>query len=145
MDSCFIETQLCKSYLADVPDAERVSAAPYLVLMDASAPKRRHDLGEIFNGLRYIVLTGMQLRYIPNDLSPWHTIYRPTRCWTEVGSSRRWFMTCAETRCRSTEPSAAILDCSTSQSTPESGGRTSYAGAKWKNGLQLRIAVDTPG
>ena len=29
--------------------------APYLTLMDAAAPQRRHDPREVFNGLRSIV------------------------------------------------------------------------------------------
>nr|WP_149112918.1 transposase [Limnoglobus roseus] len=41
-------------------------------------------------------------------------------------------------------PTAAKLDGRAVQSTPESGGRAGYDGAK-KNGSKVHIAVDTPG
>src|SRR5262249_52417829 len=43
------------------------------------------------------------------------------------------------------QPSAAILDGRTLQSTPESGGRAGYDGAKKKHGSKLHAAVDTMG
>ena len=46
---------------------------------------------------------------------------------------------------REPQPTAAILDGRTLQSTPESGGRAGYDGAKKKNGSKVHIAVDTLG
>jgi transposase len=46
---------------------------------------------------------------------------------------------------REAQPTAAILDGRTLQSTPESGGRTGYDGAKKKKGSKMHIAVDTLG
>ena len=43
------------------------------------------------------------------------------------------------------EPSATILDSRTLQSTPESGARAGYDGAKRKRGSKEHIAVDTLG
>ncbi|WP_431310439.1 transposase, partial [Methylobacterium gnaphalii] len=43
------------------------------------------------------------------------------------------------------EPSAAILDSRTLRSTPESGERAGYDGAKRKQGSKLHMAVDTLG
>jgi transposase len=45
----------------------------------------------------------------------------------------------------SPEPSAAILDSRTLQSTPESGKRAGYDGAKRKKGSKVHMAVDTLG
>src|SRR5881394_2287465 len=42
-------------------------------------------------------------------------------------------------------PTAAVLDARTLQSTPESGGRAGYDGAKKKNGSKVHMAVDTLG
>ena len=42
-------------------------------------------------------------------------------------------------------PSAAILDSLTLQSTPESGGRAGYDGAKRLKGSKVHLAVDTLG
>ncbi len=46
---------------------------------------------------------------------------------------------------RNPEPSAAILDGRTLQSTPESGDRAGYDGAKKKKGSKIHTAVDTLG
>jgi transposase len=46
---------------------------------------------------------------------------------------------------RNEEPSAAIIDSRTLRSTPESGPRAGYDGAKRKRGSKLHMAVDTLG
>ena len=46
---------------------------------------------------------------------------------------------------RGAQPSAAILDSRTLQSTPESGARAGYDGAKRRKGSKVHAAVDTLG
>ena len=46
---------------------------------------------------------------------------------------------------RNAAPSAAILDSRTLQSTPESGGRAGFDGAKKRKGSKVHAAVDTLG
>ena len=46
---------------------------------------------------------------------------------------------------RKAQPSAAILDSRTLRSSPESGARAGYDGAKRKRGSKLHLAVDTLG
>src|SRR5262249_2609440 len=46
---------------------------------------------------------------------------------------------------RAEEPTAAIIDSRTLRSTPESGPRAGYDGAKRKRGSKLHLAVDTLG
>jgi transposase len=46
---------------------------------------------------------------------------------------------------RKAEPGAAIIDSRTLRSTPESGERADYDGAKRKKGSKIHIAVDTLG
>ena len=46
---------------------------------------------------------------------------------------------------RKAQPSAAILDSRTLRSSPESGARAGYDGAKRKKGSKLHLAVDTFG
>ena len=46
---------------------------------------------------------------------------------------------------RSPDPSAAVLDARTLQSTPESGARAGYDGAKRRKGSKVHMAVDTLG
>ncbi len=65
-----------KAYPSDVTDDEWAFVASYLTLMTEDAPQRQHALREVINGLRYIVRGGLQWRFMPNDLPPWHTIYQ---------------------------------------------------------------------
>jgi len=138
-----------KPYPSDVSDDEWAFVAPYLLLMAESAPQRRHELREVFNGLRYIVKTGMQWRWMPNDLPPWHTVYQQTRRWLAAGCFEavvhdlRTLLRLAQGR--APQPSAAIFDSQTLQSTPESGARAGYDGAKRKKGSKVHAAVDTLG
>jgi transposase len=47
--------------------------------LTVEAPQRRYDQRELFNGLRFIVRTGMQWRYLPHNLPPWTAVYQQTR------------------------------------------------------------------
>ncbi len=57
-----------KSYPQDVSDEEWSFVLPYLLLSREDSRSRKHSLRELFNGVRYIVRTGNQWRYMPNDL-----------------------------------------------------------------------------
>jgi len=138
-----------KPYPSDVTDEEWAFVAPYLTLMTEDAPQRRHSLREVFNGLRFTVRTGMQWRFMPNDLPPWDIVYQQTRRWLAAGSFEaivhdlRTLLRLAAGR--APEPTAAILDSRTLQSTPESGDRAGYDGAKRRKGSKTHVAVDTLG
>lgn len=123
--------------------------APYLTLMREDAPQREYPLREVFNGLRYIVRTGMQWRMMPNDLPPWHTVYQQTQRWIKAGVFEEMVhdlrMLMREIDDRAQQPTAAILDSRTLQSTPESGGRAGYDGHKRRKGSKVHMAVDTLG
>ena len=138
-----------KTYPSDVSDDEWAFVAPYLTLMREDAPQRDHSLREVFNGLRYIVRTGMQWRMMPNDLPPWHTVYQQTQRWLKAGVFEDLVhdlrMLLREIAGRAPQPSAAILDSRTIQSTPESGGRAGYDGHKRRKGSKVHLAVDTLG
>src|SRR5512138_304981 len=138
-----------RTYPSDVSDDEWAFVAPYLTLMKEDAPQREHSLREVFDGLRYVVRTGVQSRYLPNDLPPWHTIYQQTQRWLKAGvfeamvHDLRVLLRVAAGR--NEQPSAAIFDSRTLQSSPESGGRAGYDGAKRRKGSKTHIAVDTLG
>jgi transposase len=138
-----------KGYPSDVSDDESAFVAPYLTLMREDAPQREHTLREVFNGLRYIVRTGMQWRMMPNDLPPWYTVYQQTQRWVKAGVFEEMVhdlrMLMREIDDRMQQPSAVILDSRTLQSTPESGGRAGYDGHKRRKGSKVHMAVDTLG
>lgn len=138
-----------KRYPSDVSDDEWAFVAPYLTLMREDAPQRDHSLRELFNGLRYIVRTGVQWRYMPNDLPPWYTVYQQTQRWIKAGVFEAIVhdlgMLLREIDGRNPQPSAAIFDGRTVQSTPESGARAGYDGHKRRKGSKVHMAVDTLG
>lgn len=138
-----------KQYPSDVTDEEWAFVAPYLTLMKQDAPQREQDLRAVFNGLRWIVRTGSPWRYMPGDLPSWEAVYQQTQRWLAAGVFQamvhdlRQLLRMAEGR--DPEPSAAIFDGRTLQSTPESGSRAGYDGAKRKKGSKTHMAVDTLG
>jgi transposase len=138
-----------KSYPSDVSDEEWAFVAPYLALVREDAPQRDHDLREVFNGLRWVVRTGSPWRYMPHDLPPWEAIYQQTRRWFRAGVFEAMVhdlrVLLRLSAGRASDPTAAILDSRTLRSTPESGSRGGYDGAKRKKGSKVLAAVDTLG
>src|SRR5437763_7889215 len=138
-----------KPYPSDVSDDEWTFVAPYLTLMTEDAPQRDHSLREVFNGLRWMVRTGASWRMMPHDLPPWHTVYQQTQRWLNAAvfaamvHDLRDLLRVASGR--KEKPTAAIFDSRTLQSTPESGSRAAYDGAKRRKGSKTHIAVDTLG
>jgi transposase len=138
-----------KSYPSDVTDDEWAFVAPYLCLMRDDAPQREHDPRDVFDGLRYLVRTGAPWRYLPGDFPPWAAVYQQTQRWIKAGcfelivqDLRELLRTAAG---RTAQPSAAIFDGRTVQSSPESGERAGYDGHKRKKGSKIHMAVDTLG
>jgi transposase len=138
-----------KAYPSDISDEEWALVAPYLTLMTEDAPQRDFPLREVFNGLRYIVKTGAPWRWMPHDLPPWQVVYQQSQRWIKAGvfeslaHDLRAVLRIAEGSKES--PTAAIIDSRTLQSTPESGARAGYDGAKRRKGNKVHLAVDTLG
>ena len=94
-------------------------------------------------------LYGSQWRMMPNDLPPWYMVYQQTQRWLRSGvfealvaDLRMLLRTIAE---RAAQPSAAIFDARTLQSSPESAARAGYDGHKRRKGSKVHMAVDTLG
>ena len=117
------ESSCRKAYPSDVSDDEWGFVAPYLTLMSEDAPQREHPLREVFNGLRWMVRTGAPWRMIPNDLPPWHTVYQQSvrwikaECFIAMVHDLREMLRVAQGR--APQPTAAIFDGRTLQSTPD--------------------------
>lgn len=138
-----------RGYPSDVTDEEWAFVAPYLALCKEESAQRDYPLRAVFDALRYVVRTGGQWRYMPNDLPPWPVVYQQTQRWirarcfeTMVEDLR---MLLREFSGRKGQPTAVILDSRTLQSTPESGARAGYDGAKRRKGSKVHAAVDTLG
>lgn len=138
-----------KAYPSDVSEDEWAFVAPYLTWMSEEAPQREHSLREVFNGLRWIARAGAPWRMLPNDLPPWEAVYQQTQRWLKAGvfeaivNDLRQLLRVAAGR--KAQPSGAILDSRTLQSSPESGARAGYDGAKRRKGSKVHVAVDTLG
>src|SRR5215475_6771931 len=138
-----------KPYPSDVSDAEWEFLLPYLTLMREDAPQREYSLRDVFDAVRYVVKTGCQWDFLPHDFPPATAVYQQARRWVAAGvfetiaHDLRMMLRMADGR--EGQPTAAILDGRTLQSTPESGGRAGYDGAKKKKGSKVHLAVDTLG
>ncbi len=138
-----------RPYPSDVTDEEWEFVVPYLTLMTADAPQREHDLREVFDAMRWVVRTGSPWRYMPHDLPPWQAVYQQAQRWLAAGvfeamtqDLRRILRVLAG---RDEEPTAAVFDSRTLRSTPESGNRAGYDGAKKTRGSKAHTAIDTLG
>lgn len=84
-----------KGYPSDVADEEWALVAPYLTLMTEVAPQWEYPLRNVFNGLRWLVRTGAQCRWLPHGLPPWYVVYQQYRRWTKPAFLRRLSSICA--------------------------------------------------
>ena len=138
-----------KPYDTDISDDEWALIAPYLTLLPEHAGRRRHDLRESLNALRWMIRAGSPWRLTPHDLPPWHAVYDQARRWLAAGCFEaivhdlRRMLRLVDGR--DAEPTAAIIDSRTVQSTCESGPRSGYDGSKRRNGSKVHMAVDTMG
>lgn len=138
-----------KPYPSDVSDDEWQFVLPYLTLMRLDAPQREHDLRDVFDALRWMARAGAGWRLLPHDFPPWAAVYQQTQRWLRaqvfetIAHDLRVLLRIAAGR--AAEPTAAIFDARTLQSTVESGERAGYDGYKRKRGSKVHLAVDTLG
>ncbi len=110
-----------------------------------------HDLREVFNALRWMVRTRTQWRFMPNHFPPWAAVHQQTQRWIAAGvfaaivHDLRMVLRLADVTAqdgagRGPHLSAVILDGTVLQSTPESGPRAGYSGAKRKKGSKLHLS-----
>lgn len=104
--------------------------ASYLTLIDEEAPQRRYPLREMFNALRWLTKAGTPWRWLPNDFPPWTAVYQQWRRCNEAGSFKAMVNDMRSiirvSLGRKGQPSAAVIDGRTLQSTCESGPRSGY-------------------
>jgi len=136
-------------YPSDVSDEEWAFIVPYLTLNRLDGAHRVYALRDVFNAVRWLVRSGAPWRLLPNDLPPWPTVFQQTQRWRRAGCFEaivhdlRVILRVQDGR--APDPTAAILDSRTVQSTPESGARAAYDGAKRRKGAKVHAAVDTLG
>ena len=136
-------------YPSDVSDEEWTFVVPYLTLNRLDGEHRIHELRAVFNGVRWMVRSGATWRMLPHDLPPWAAVYQQFQRWVRAGCFEALVhdlrVVLREQAGRAAQPTAMILDSRTLQSTPESGARAGYDGAKRRKGAKVHVAVDTLG
>ncbi len=137
------------AYPSDVSAEEWAFVAPYLALCREDAKQREYSLRAVFNALRWLVRSGAHWRMMPHDLPPWPVVYQQTQRWIRAGCFEILVedlrLLLRELAGRKPQPTAMIADSRTLQSTPESGARAGYDGAKRRKGSKVHAAVDTLG
>src|SRR5215207_10295023 len=140
-----------KPYLSDVSDEEWAFVGSYLALVREDAPQRTHNLREVFDALRWnreewstladaaARLPALGSRIPADSQMAFRRVFEAM-----VHDLRALLRLLAKGR-DDEEPTAAILDSRTLRSTPESGNRSGYDGAKRKRGSKVHAAVDTLG
>lgn len=112
-------------YPSDVSDEEWAFVAPYLALLPEDVSQRKHELREVFNGLCYLVNTGVHWCMLPHDPPPWPVVYQQMRrclvaeCFEAIVHDLRGRLRRATKR--QTQPSAAILDSRRCSRRPRAG------------------------
>ena len=136
-------------YPSTISDEDWAFVAPYLSLCREDARQREYPSRQVYNALRWLVRTGCQWRYLPSDFPPWPVVYQQTQRWIAAGCFEAMVHDLRAllrmTEDRAPAPTAVVLDGRTLQSTPESGSRAGYDGAKRRKGSKVPIAVDTLG
>ena len=138
-----------KPYPSDVSEEEWSFVVPYLTLCRLDSEQREHDLRAVFNALRWLVRSGASWRMMPHDFPPWPAVYQQMQRWLRAGCFEAMVhdlrVLLRAYAGRNVQPSAIVLDSRTLQSTPESGARAGYDGAKRRKGSKVHAAVDTLG
>jgi transposase len=115
-------------YPSDVTDAEWEHIASLIPPAKRGGRKRTADVREVVNGLMYVLSTGCQWRYVPQDLPPRSTLFDYFDLWTWNGTLDRihhtLYVKCREAMGREASPTACVID-SQSVKSAEKGGLAS--------------------
>ena len=118
-------------------------------LLDLDDRRGSPTRARLAGSVQWVALDRAHRSAVPHDLPPWAAVYQQTQRWLKAGC----FEAIVEDLCailrlaqgRNEEPSAAIFDSRTLQSSPESGHRAGYDGAKRRKGSKVHLGVDTLG
>lgn len=64
-----------KRYPSDLTDKEWALVRPLLPPASGEGRRRKTDLREIINALRYLIRSGCSWRMLPQEFGPWQTVY----------------------------------------------------------------------
>jgi putative transposase len=115
------------AYTTDLTDEEWQLLKPLLPPDKSGGRPRKYPMREVLNGIQYVLRAGGAWRLMPHDLPHGQTAYQTFRAWRMDGT---WMRIHDQLRDmvrihmgRHPQPSAAIIDAQTVQTT-EKGGST---------------------
>ncbi len=142
------EIVFVKKYPSDLTDSQWNHIKDFFPLPKASGRPRLVEFREVVNAVLYLVFTGCQWRFIPNDYPKWQTVYYYFRKWQQDETWRRIHETLRSDlrrkKGRHKHPTAGSLDSQSVKTTAVPSSRGFDAG-KLINGRKRHILVDTLG
>ncbi len=137
-----------KIYPSDLTDSQWNHIKEYFPLPKATGRPRKVEFRQIVNGVLYLVFTGCQWRFIPQEYPRWQTVYYYFRLWQETGLWNRIHETLRSDlrrkKGRHKHPTAGALDSQSVKTTGVPSSRGFDAGKKVM-GHKRHILVDTLG
>jgi putative transposase len=138
-----------RRYPTDLSDHEWRCISPHLPQPTGWGRPRVHGLRAILDAIFYVLKSGCAWRLLPQDFSPWKTVYDWFRRWRIDGT---WERLNAELRerlrlglGRDPNPSAAIVDSQSVRTTGVGGNERGFDPAKKVEGRKRHLLVDTRG
>jgi transposase len=124
-----------RGYPSDMTDAEWVVLEP-LLRVHATAVPQRHNARDVFNGIRYLLRTGCQWRYLPHEYPPWRTVQNWFQRWSKDGTfdkiTKALREQVREADGRLPTPSAIIIDSQTAKKAEKGGPAATTRGKRSK-------------
>jgi putative transposase len=138
-----------KPYLTDLSDEEWKYLKPHVPVPKGHGRPRIHTLREILNAIVYVLRSGCAWRFLPHDFPPWPTVYHYFRKWRIDGIWERMNRALRERLRirlgRNPQPSAAIVDSKSVETTGVGGEERGYDGGKKIRGRKRHLLLDTEG
>lgn len=137
-----------RKYPSDLTDSQWNHIKELFPLPKATGRPCEVDFREIVNAILYLLFTGCQWRFLPNDYPKWRTVYGYFEAWQKDGLWFRMHETLRsdlrQKRGKHKHPSAGSADSQSVKTTSVPSSRGFDAGKKI-NGRKRHILVDTLG
>ena len=137
-----------RPYDTDLTDPEWEHLKSLVPVVKPGGRPLKHSRREILNGIFYAVRSGSAWKLLPHDLPPWRTVYHYFWSWRRNGTWQkihdRLRVSVRQAAGRHPEPSGAVVDSQSVQTT-EQGGVRGYDAAKSVSGRKRHVLVDTLG
>ena len=142
-------------YESDLTEVEWSEVGPLIPPAKPGGNKRTVDIGQVTNGVMYVLSTGCQWRAIPKDLPPRSTVHEYLVRWTYDGTLERLhhslYVKCREQAGREASPTAAIIDAQSVKSAEKGGASIDPHGydagkkvkGKKRHGVRFKVMRST--